>query len=205
LTPGFGLGMAQLWTLVSFFVLQRHNLFLLRVYRKDYLFRPRRKMKFLPQGDSNVPTTPARDRMMILAEKILQQLKIEDDLKKAAAAAERASAELPLDAAAGEPSPLETACTTVSSLVQYLKDSSCGNPPKPCDLFDICTSTIQMCRTLTVNLPQNKKCVLTFAGRQRFLPLRVLLVDDIELNLKRLQLLMRNRGYHYECCYSAGG
>ena len=206
--------MAQLWTLVSFFILQRHNVFLLRVYRNDYQLRPRRKMNFLPQGDDNVPTTPARDRMLHLVEKILMQLQgelkndaatsSEDIPQPSAARSDGGSPALPLEAysARGTPPPLETACSAVGSLVRYLRDASCSNPPKPCDMFEICSSTIQICRAVTLNRPE-KHVVLTFAGRQRFLPLRVLLVDDKESILKRLQRLMRNRAYHYECCSNA--
>ena len=77
-TTGFGMSTSQLWILVSFFVLQRHNLFLLRIHRKDYLLSARRRLNFLPQGDSNVPSNPARDRMLALNEKILAQLQRDD-------------------------------------------------------------------------------------------------------------------------------
>jgi hypothetical protein len=49
---------SQLFLLVSFFVLQRHNLFLLRSYRNDYLISFRQKLNFLPQGLDHAPSNP---------------------------------------------------------------------------------------------------------------------------------------------------
>ena len=48
--PTSVIGQSQLFILMSVFILQRHNLFLLRVHRKDYLHSARRRLNFLPQG-----------------------------------------------------------------------------------------------------------------------------------------------------------
>ena len=77
LSPTPEVGQSQLWILVSFYVLLRHNLFLLRSYRNDYVVSVRQRLNFLPQGVGNAPSNPARDRMLTLAEKILEQLEPE--------------------------------------------------------------------------------------------------------------------------------
>ena len=205
MTPGgLGISTSQLWILVSFFVLQRHNLSLLRIHRTDYLLSARRRLNFLPQGDSNVPFNPARDRMLALTEKILAQLQRDDADSSDVRSVERAPAALlnrsasTASAAAVSSGPSQAhvkACAAIGTLVNYLKDVGKDNF-QVCDLSHICSSAISTCETLQ----KEHSVVLRFAGRQRHLPLRVLLVDDTALVLKRLQRLARNRGYHYECC-----
>ena len=203
-TTGFGMSTSQLWILVSFFVLQRHNLFLLRIHRKDYLLSARRRLNFLPQGDSNVPSNPARDRMLALTEKILAQLQRDDVDSSDVRSAERAPAGLlnrsasTASAAAVSSGPSQArvkACAAIGTLINYLKDAGTDNF-QVCNLSHICKSAISTCETLQ----REHSVVLKFAGRQRRLPLRVLLVDDLPFALKRMQRLARNRGYHYECC-----
>ena len=65
---------SQLYILVSCYVLQRHNLQLLRNYRKDYIISFRQRLSFLPQGLGHAASNPARDRMIVLAQKILSQM-----------------------------------------------------------------------------------------------------------------------------------
>ena len=199
-----GISMSQLWTLASFFVLQRHNLFLLRIHRKDYLLSARRRMNFLPQGDGNVPLSPARDRMLVLAEQILAQLRCDDADSNDVRLAERAPAGLLNRSASTASGAAESsgslaaraqACAAIGTLVRYLKDANITSS-QLCNLSDICKSAMDTC----MPLQKERSVVLKFAGRQRSLPLRVLLVDDQALVLKRLQRLARNRGYHYVCC-----
>ncbi len=210
LSPTGGIGMEQLWILVSFFVLQRHNLFLLRIHRKDYLLSARRRLSFLPQGDGQSPFAPARDRMLVLAESILSQLQPGAATTSGAPRAGRAAASdaaAPRSAAAAgspaggarleSPAARAQACAAIGTLVRYLKESSMGSS-QVCDVSDICQAAMDTCKPLE----RERSVELTFAGRQRWLPLRVLLVDDQAYVLKRLQRLARNRGYHYECCTS---
>jgi hypothetical protein len=73
-----GLGQSQLYLLVSFYVLLRHNLFLLRNYRNDYSISFRLRLNFLPQGVGKVPSNAARDRMLALAERILTEMRLDN-------------------------------------------------------------------------------------------------------------------------------
>ena len=195
---------SQLYMLVSFFVLQRHNLFLLRIHRMDYLLSSRRRLNFLPQGNGNdsMLLIPARARMLALTESILKQLERDDDLSESA---NSAHAPFPMRSASAASAAVSSrssaaraeACSHISTLVRYL-NSSVMSSPQVCNLSDICRAAISTC----MPLQNESSVVLKYAGRQRCLPLRVLLVDDQEFVLKRLQRLVRNRGYHYKCCTS---
>jgi hypothetical protein len=165
-------------------------------------------LNFLPQGDGNhsgVLLIPARDRMLKLAESILKQLERDDDCNESAngatAALPKQSASTALAAVSSSVTRSSAAraeaCTHISTLVRYL-NSSVMSSPQVCNLSDICRAAIATC----MPLQQENSVVLKYAGRQRCLPLRVLLVDDQEFVLKRLQRLVRNRGYHYKCCTS---
>ena len=186
---------SQLYILVSFYVLQRHNLQLLRNYRKDYIASFRQRLSFLPQGLGHAPSNPARDRMIILAQKILSQMTQSGGAEpfgvSAAVLPGQPSPEVPM-VTAGEPSSLEhvAACTAISTLVSYLQDSSTARS-RVCDMSDICKAAIRQCEPLL----KKRSVSLRFVGRQRRLPLRVLLVDDTPLARRFLERLARNRGY----------
>ena len=81
---------------------------------------------------------------------------------------------------------LRRLCAAIRTLVCYLKDAK-QTSSEVCNLSEICKSAILTCQQLL----KERSVDLKFVGRQRSLPLRVLLVDD----------LARNRGYHYECCW----
>jgi CheY-like chemotaxis protein len=97
--------------------------------------------------------------------------------------------------------PLDYSIDNHISVAQYFK--SVGGqenpPPEPCDLIDICSAAIRMCGPLA----GVQGTVFSFAGRQRFVPLHVLLVVADDSVMNRLQLQMRNRAYHYQCCPDA--
>ena len=187
---------SQLYILVSFYVLQRHNLQLLRNYRKDYIASFRQRLSFLPQGLGHAPSNPARDRMIVLAQKILSQMTQSGGAEPFGVSAavlpgQPSPIEMPL-VTAGEPPSLEhaAACTAISTLVSYLQDSSTARS-RVCDLSDICKAAIRQCGPLL----KKRSVSLRFVGRQRRLPLRVLLVDDTLLARRILERLARNRGY----------
>jgi CheY-like chemotaxis protein len=197
LSPTPEVGQSQLWILVSFYVLLRHNLFLLRSYRNDYVVSVRQKLNFLPQGVGNASSNPARDRMLTLAEKILEHLRPEAGDSNLAPSAQP---ELPNQSllASRQSQPLAAradACASIAALVAYLKDASSASS-QVCNLFDICNAAIRTCQPLL----KDRSVDLKFMGRRRWLPLRVLLVDDNAFVLKCLQRILRNRGYYYESC-----
>ena len=189
---------SQLYILVAFFILQRHNLFLLRSYRNDYLFSYHQRLDFLPQGVGHAPSNPARDRMLVLAQRILSQMTaLEDggcDVGAAAMPPDDASM-VEMSAMRSSPAEHDAACSAISTLVCYLQDASSATS-RVCDLSDICQAAIVQCAPML----KNRSVSLHFAGRQRCLPLRVLLVDDSVLVRKFLERLARNRGYYYLAC-----
>jgi hypothetical protein len=187
---------SQLYILVSFYVLQRHNLQLLRNYRKDYVISFRQRLSFLPQGQGHAPSNRARDRMIDLAQKILSQMTQSEGVEPFGVSAavlpgQPSSAEMSVGNARSLPSSEHAAaCTAISALVSYLQDSSTARS-RVCDLSDICKAAIRQCGPLLKKRPVS----LRFVGRQRRLPLRVLLVDDSLLARRILERLARNRGY----------
>jgi hypothetical protein len=196
LSPTPGVPQSQLFIIVSFYVLQRHNLQLLRNYRKDYIISFRQRLSFLPQGQGHVPSNRARDRMIDLAQKILSQMTQSEGMEPLGVPAavlpgQPSSAEMPVGNARSLPSSEHAAaCTAISALVSYLQDSSTARS-RVCDLSDICKAAIRQCGPLL----KKRSVSLRFVGRQRRLPLRVLLVDDSLLARRILERLARNRGY----------
>ena len=177
-----GLGQSQLYLLVSFYVLMRHNLFLLRNYRNDYLISFRLRLNFLPQGVGKAPSNAAKDRMLALAERILTEMRRGNGAH--AAPLSDVGGQLlpnqsqpPSSSAAHEPpqtsSVLDAACAAVGTLLHYLQDASSAKS-QLCDISKICSAAIEQCQPLL----KERAVDMTFDGRQRFLPLRVLFVDD---------------------------
>ena len=185
-----GIGQSQLYLIVSFYVLQRHNLFLLRNYRNDYLISFRLRLNFLPQGVGKAPSNAARDRMLALAERILTEMR--RDISRTADSERNALAapvfdvggqllpnqsQAPSSSAAHVPpqssSDHDAACAAIGTLLHYLQDASSARS-QLCDISKICSAAIEQCQPLL----KERAVDMTFDGRQRFLPLRVLFVDD---------------------------
>jgi CheY-like chemotaxis protein len=204
------IGQSQLYLLVAFYVLQRHNLFLLRNYRHDYLMSFPQRLSHLPQGLGNAPSNAARDRMVDLVGNILTQM-----TSMTTSRGVSSGEEVPRDSAQGafllnQPDAVASsgyaatsqpitdhkdACSAISALLCYLKDDSSALS-QPCDISDICIEAIHQCQPLL----KHRQVDMNFAGRRRVLPLRVLFVDDNQFVIKFLERLARNRGYYYESC-----
>jgi CheY-like chemotaxis protein len=202
LSPTGGISQSQLCLLVSFFVLQLHNLFLLRIHRNDYFFSARQRLNHLPQGGGNLLSNPARDRMIVLADEILSQIsRVKDETQDVALAEcappalSNASVSAVAETVSRPSSALFRAHTAISNLVRYLKDANTSRC-EVCDLSHICKSVISSCQPLL----DESSVVVKFLGRRSFLPLRLLLVDDNAFVRKCMQRLVRNRGYYYESC-----
>lgn len=128
-----GLGQSQLYLLVSFYVLQRHNLFLLRNYRNDYFISFRLRLNFLPQGVGKAPSNAARDRMLALAQRILTEMSLDSsraaDNERAAPLSDVSGQTLPNQSEApSSPAALvplvsssdhDAACAAIGMLLQY--------------------------------------------------------------------------------------
>jgi hypothetical protein len=188
-----GLDQSQLYLLVSFYVLLRHNLFLLRNYRNDYLMSFRLRLDFLPQGVGKAPSNAARDRMLALTETILTEMRLDNcrtagnELDTHAAQLSdvggkllpnQSQAPLPTAVIAAHLPPVpsshhDAACAAVDTLLRYLQDASSARS-QLCDISEICRAVIEQCQPLL----KEREVDMTFDGRQSVLPLRVLLVDD---------------------------
>ena len=193
---------SQLYVLVACCILFLHNLFLLRNYRNDYATGVRLRLNFLPQGVGNLPNNPARNRMIALTQRILTEVTSIVENSPCNNALERS--EPSRDSSYGLSAPSLTSklsseqaasCTAIQTLLHFLQDAS-SSKSQTCNISDICRSTINQCMPLL----KDNSVSIKFAGRQRFLPLRVMLVDDSAFVRSCLQRFARNRGYYYECC-----
>ncbi len=183
---------------MSFYVLQRHNLHLLRNYRNDYQQSFRQRLDFLPQGLGHTVSNPARDRMLALAQKILSTMSQMEASEAPDFARAPAPPSLALVAVSEISSPCfehAAACSAISTLVSYLQHAGTAGS-RVCDLSDVCNAAIAQCEPLL----KKRSVSLKFLGRQRSLPLHVLLVDDSPLVRRFLERLARNRGYYYQSC-----
>ena len=127
---------SQLYLLVSFIVLLRHNLCLLQNYRNDYIVSFRQGLNFLPQGLGNAPSNAARDRFLDLAGEILEQMTAYSsvdpgdidpmDHTDGSFLPNQSDSASSLDASSSSNSSSDhhEACQAISTLVSYLKDSS---------------------------------------------------------------------------------
>jgi hypothetical protein len=148
---------SQLYLLVSFIVLLRHNLFLLQNYRNDYVVSFRQRLNYLPQGLGNAPSNAARDRFLDLAGEILEQMMNHSADGPGEPVQRTPCAFLPnqLDSStslvalpsSSTSSDHHDACQAISTLVCYLQDSSTARS-QYCDVSDICKAAINQCQPL---------------------------------------------------------
>jgi CheY-like chemotaxis protein len=208
LSPTAGINQSQLYIIVSFYVLIRHNLHILRNYRNDYLSTFHQRLDFLPQGVDNAPSNPSQDRMIILAQKVLlqmTQMAVPKDHTVTGQPVESlpnhpSSAALSAVVSASTPLPSSkyaAACSAISTLVCFLQSSGTASSSSTvCNLSEICQAAISQCKPLL----KKRVVSLNFLGHRPFVPLRVLVVDDSALVRRFLERLLRNRGYYYHSC-----
>jgi CheY-like chemotaxis protein len=136
--------------------------------------------------------------MLVLAQRIMSQmvaLETESAVHAAADHPPHDASSVEMSATRSSSAQHAAACSAVSTLVSYLQDASSAMS-RVCDMSDICKAAIAQCAPLM----KNRSVSLSFAGRQRSLPLRVLLVDDAALVRRVLERFARNRGYYYLSC-----
>jgi CheY-like chemotaxis protein len=200
-----GMDTSQLYIIVACYILLLHNLFLLRNYRNDYATGVRLRLNFLPQGVGNLPTNPTRNRMIQLVQQIVTETTSIVENSPCDNALERPDTSRDSSTSCSDPNSLSldskrsseqaASCAAIKTLLYFLQDASCSKS-QVCNVSEVCLATINQCMPLL----KNHSISIEFAGRQRFLPLRVMLVDDSAFVRSCLRRFARNRGYYYVCC-----